>query len=292
MTLTREIIVRKAAVDDLDAVFPMIDRENWYWTKPEVASVLKKGRDHSLVAVLNDDIAGILFTLADGNFATWTHFIVKEKYRGAGIGGQLIACNLDELNRSCFETIDIIAVADKVDYYERCQFTATEEIQCYELAADKATGHGIGSGSNGCRSVDLHDLQKSGALQALEKRIDCSLRNFTGGLLYSNASPTVGYYEGNTLKGIMLTHWAPNDLELGPWFIQDITFQKAKEMLGFAAGLADGKNICISISSKNLLAKKLGESMGFTHTETLVRMVRSGEPIKAFTDNLVSIGKF
>jgi hypothetical protein len=217
---------------------------------------------------------------------------VNEKYRGAGIGGRLIARNLDELQGFGVETIDIIAVADKVDYYKRCDFNATEEILCYEQAADKAAGYRVRSASNGCRSVNLQDLQETGALQTLEKRIGCSLKNFTGGLLYSNASPAVGYYEGNILKGIVLTHQAPNDLELGPWLIQDISIQKAKEMLGYAIGLADGKNICISISSQNLLAKELGESMGFTHTETLVRMVRSDKPIKALTNNLVSIGKF
>ena len=59
--------------------------------------MLEKGHLHSLVAMRDDEIAGILFVLRNGNFATWTHLIVKENYRGMGIGSQLITRNLDEL---------------------------------------------------------------------------------------------------------------------------------------------------------------------------------------------------
>jgi len=30
MTLAKEIIIRKVTDDDLEDVFPMIDKENWY----------------------------------------------------------------------------------------------------------------------------------------------------------------------------------------------------------------------------------------------------------------------
>lgn len=101
-----------------------------------------------------------------------------------------------------------------------------------------------------------------------------------------------GFYEKEALRGIMVTHLAPNDIDLGPWFIRDITIEKAKQMLFYASGLEKNKNLCLSISSRNRLAKELVESEGFVHMETLVRMVRSEKPAHALNDNLVSIGKF
>ena len=84
MNAEKDIRIRKAADKDLEDVFPMIDRQNWYWTKPEVTHVLDIGREHSIVAMLYDKIVGILFVLKNAGFATWTHLIVKEKYRGTG----------------------------------------------------------------------------------------------------------------------------------------------------------------------------------------------------------------
>ena len=292
MSLANKIRIRKASVNDLEGTFPMIDQQNWYWTKPEVANVLEKGQHHSLVAMLGDDIAGILFALKNNGFATWTHLIVKEHYRNAGIGGQLIARNLEELSRSGVKDFDIIAVSNKVGYYKNFDFNATEEILCYERGADQAMAYGSRPASACCRAMDLHDLEETGALSMLESSTSCSLGQFTGGLVYNNTSPMIGLYEEEVLKGIMLTHLAPNDIELGPWFIQDITIEKAKQMLFYAFGLTKNKNTCLSISSRNRLVKDLVESEGFVHTETLVRMVRSEKAAHALNENLVSIGKF
>lgn len=292
MSLANKIRIRKASVNDLEGAFPMIDQQNWYWTKPEVASVLEKGQRHSLVAMLDDDIAGILFALKNNGFATWTHLIVKEHYRNAGIGGQLIARNLKELSRSGVKDFDIIAVSNKVGYYKNFGFNATEEILCYERAADQAMAYGSGPASGRCQRVNLHDLEKTGELRMLENSTNCSLGKFTGGIVYNNASPVIGFYEEEALRGIVLTHLAPNDIELGPWFIQDITIDKAKQMLFYASGLTKNKNICLSISSKNQLAKDLVDSEGFAFTESLTRMVRSEKAVHALNENLVSIGKF
>ena len=292
MNIANKIRIRKATTDDLEGAFPMIDQQNWYWTKPEVASVLEKGQHHSLVAMLGDDIAGILFALKNNGFATWTHLIVKEHYRNAGIGGQLIARNLEDLSRSGVKDFDIIAVSNKVGYYKNFDFNATEEILCYERAADQAMVYGSRPASACCRAVDLHDLKKTGALSMLESSTSCSLGQFTGGLVYNNTSPVIGLYEEEALKGIMVTHLAPNDIELGPWFIRDITIEKAKQMLVYASGLAENKNICLSISSKNQLAKDLVDSERFAFTERLTRMVRPEKAAQALNENLVSIGKF
>jgi len=292
MSLANNVRIRKASVNDLDDAFPMIDQQNWYWTKPEVASVLEKGQHHSLVAMLDDDIAGILFALKNNGYATWTHLIVKDRYQNAGIGGQLITRNLEELSRSGVNTFDIIAVSNKVDYYKKFDFSPTEEILCYEGAADQITAYESIPRSTCCRTVDLHDLEVAGALGMLEGGTSCSLGQFTGGIVYNNTSPVIGFYEEDALRGIMVTHLAPNDIELGPWLIQDITIEKAKQMLFFASGLTKNKNICLSISSGNQLVKELVESEGFVHTETLVRMVRSEKAAHALNENLVSIGKF
>lgn len=140
--------------------------------------------------------------------------------------------------------------------------------------------------------VSIPKLEENGALTTLEKHTGCSLGKFTGGLFYTDASPAVGYYQGSVLKGITLTHVAPNDIELGPWLIQDITIQKAHEMLQFTAGLTKGKNICVSISSKNELAKALIKSGEFVLTDKLARMVRPDKMCAPLIENLVCIGKF
>ncbi len=41
----------------------MIDKENWDWTLPEVERVLNTDKEHSIAAVLEGKIAGILFVL-------------------------------------------------------------------------------------------------------------------------------------------------------------------------------------------------------------------------------------
>jgi len=292
MSLAREVRIRKATIDDLEDAFPMIDQQNWYWTKPEVASVLEKGQHHSLVAMLEGDIAGILFALRKNSFATWTHLIVKEHYRNAGIGGQLIARNLKDLSRSGVKDFDIIAVSNKVDYYKKFDFDATEEILCYDRAADQAMANESNPTSTCCRAVDLHDLEETGALSMLESSTCCSLGQFTGGIVYNNTSPVIGFYEEEALRGIMVTHLASNDMELGPWFIKDITIEKAKQMLFYAFGLAKNKNLCLSISSRNQLAKDLVDTERFVFAERLTRMVRSKKAAHALNESLVSIGKF
>jgi len=287
-----DICIRKATGNDLEAVFPMIDRENWYWTELEVARVLKIGKTHSLVAVRNDEIVGILFVLRNTGFATWTHFIVKEEYRGSGIGRQLIEYNLDEFGQTGVEDVDIIAVSNKVDYYEKFGFHLTEEILCYEMKAVDSARSGSTGVSNHCRTVCIQEIQTTGALTALEKHTGCSLGTLTGGLFYDSTSPAVGYYEDSVLKGIMLTHVAPKDIDLGPWLMEDITPQIAHEMLWFTADLTKGKNIGVSISSENKLAKALVASEKFDLTDKLARMVRSIQVSGPLSENLVCIGKF
>ena len=67
------------------------------------------------MALLNDEIVGILFVLINAGLATWTHLIVEEKYRGTGIGRQLIEYNLNELSRAGVDEIDIIAIPIKLN---------------------------------------------------------------------------------------------------------------------------------------------------------------------------------
>jgi len=292
MRLANKIKIRHVIDSDLKEVFPLIDKENWYWTLSEVEHLLKIDKTHSVVAVLNNAIVGILFVLKKGSFAIWTHFIVKDKFRNTGIGIELIKYNFDDFSKSGVDVIDIIAVSNKVNFYKNFKFNKTEDILIYENNTINFSGEKSESDSIHCKRVNIKELEKNGSLETLEENTNCSLMKLTGGLVYDGVSPVIGYYEENVLKGIMLSHAVANYIDFGPWLIEDITMLKAKRMLLYSARLVKGKNISISISSENKLAKELVESAGFKLTEKLARMVRADKPISALHENLICIGKF
>ncbi len=289
--MTKKIRIRKIEDGDLVEIFPMIDKENWDWTLPEVERVLNTDKEHSIAAVLEGEIAGILFVLRNGDFAAWTHFIVQEKYRGMGIGGELMIHVFNELRAVGVDVIDIMAVTRFASMYADVGFIKTEEILVYGKTAASISVGKAGAGSNHCRVVRVEELEKTGAAKRLEEKTRCRLGELVGKLIFHDEFPAIGYFEGDALTGLMLSNVASNDVDIGPWLIRDVTMEKAMEMLRFAVGVFPGNEFFLCTSSENGLAKKLIESEGFRFDDRLDRMVRSARPAAGFKESLISIGK-
>ncbi len=290
--MTDKIRIRKVEDGDLAEIFPMIDKENWDWRLPEVERVLTTDKEHSIAAVLDGKIAGILFVLRNGDFAEWTHFIVKEKYRGMGIGGALMDHVFKELRAAGVDTIELMAVTRFASMYADVGFAPTEEILVHVKTAASISAGKADAGSNHCRVVKVEALEKTGAVKRLEEKTGCLLGEMVGKLIFHDEFPAIGYFEGDVLTGLMLSNVADNEVDIGPWLIQDVTMEKAMEMLRFAAGVFPGKKFYLCTSLENGIAKKLIESEGFQFDDRFVRMVRSDRPAAVLKDNLVSIGKF
>jgi len=292
MSIINQISIRSVMNEDLSEVFPMIDKENWDWTLPEIEQLFTLNQEHSVVAVLSNKIIGLLFALKKGRFASWTHFIVKDEFRGQGIGTILMNHVFDDLKKAGVNIVDIIAVNKFVPLYKKAGFEVLEDLQLYSKNNTRSVSKSQNNGVEHCRIVNLKELEETGALLELEKQTGCNLDEFEGKSVFGTLSPVIGFYKESKLEGILYTHVSAYGVDIGPWVIQDINIEKVKMMLHFAENLFKQKVISLSVSSKNSIITNLVIAEGFDYVEKMTHMVLGGGLKSTYSKALVSVGKF
>jgi predicted N-acetyltransferase YhbS len=293
MLVGSELRIRKMTMADLPTIFPLIDKERWDWKINEVERVLEADtEDLSIVALLGDQIAGLMTVVRSQDFAFWTHVIVKEENRNHGIGMTMMQHVFEELDEKRVNTIELIAASGAVPLYEKLGFIRTEEIVCY-LGESAPYSHSFDKQSlNGFQLIDLAELETKGQLETLSKKAGVDLNRILGKLIVENTAPVIGYFEENQLSGVMFTTVAEKNVELGPWLIDRPTPDAVLRMLYFAKDHFKNKSIDICVSDQNEMICNLIESEEFFKEISLVRMVKSNESIKAYPDRLIAVGKF
>ncbi len=292
MTGLNQIKIRKVLDEDLPEVFPMIDKEDWYWTMPEMEQLFKTDKKHSIVAILNNEIIGLLFAIKRGCFASWTHFIVKEEYRGIGVGAILMKHTVDDLKTVGVDVIDIIAIDKFVPLYKKAGFEVLEDLLLYSKKITHSVSEALNRKVGYCSVISLKELEESGTLLEFEKQMELDLNEFEGKSVFGGLSPIIGYYEDNILEGIMFSHISPYGVDIGPWVIQNITPDKIRSMLHYVESLFKNKEISLSISSKNRIVEDLVKAEGFNYVEKLTHMTLCRGSESAYSNMLVSVGKF
>lgn len=105
--------------EHVEAVAALCEREGWEsWTDRDRARrALSAAGATSLVAVEDGEVVGAAHAVSDGEISTYLGMLlVDSSHRGRGIGRTLVR---ELFSRAGFRRMDLLAVDEATDFYER-----------------------------------------------------------------------------------------------------------------------------------------------------------------------------
>ncbi|NHK30517.1 MAG: GNAT family N-acetyltransferase [Asgard group archaeon] len=113
-----------ANLDDLVSIFKIIDITGWGETIQDIENVLKNPNNTYVTVVdrISGEMVGITLAVSYGTIGFIGHVIVLPKYRGMGIGKELMIEAINHLQFSGCKTIKLDAVDKALSLYERVGF--------------------------------------------------------------------------------------------------------------------------------------------------------------------------
>jgi len=126
-----KIDLRTMTREDLPPVLELINKEGWEYEMIDVERILNIDPDDSIVAVAGDEVVGAISVTCHANRGILGHVLVKDGWRKAGIGKNMMAEVLMRLDASDIEIIELYSVPEAVEFYKKLGFRKISDMKIY-----------------------------------------------------------------------------------------------------------------------------------------------------------------
>jgi len=281
--------IRTMDDDDIPGVFHLIDLENWGWEEHEIRRMFGLDREGSLIAESSGEIVGLVTGIGFGATAFIVHLIVKSDWRQKRLGTHLMRAALGKFDRRDITNIELHANPEALDFYRRLGFSRVEEIAFYSRPVlDVPKGEGIGRKRIFESSVHMEEMS-----QILSEHTGHDEGDVSGALRVDPPDLVLAARIQSSVDGLLLGRIGCDLNGLGPWVLDSADVGKAHEMLSEALRRLPPKRVDIIVPSRNTVARKIVEQLGFeVVNDAIVRVSRSKYDTKRYPDSVYAIGHF
>lgn len=273
----------------LREVFSLIDRENWGWEFAEIQAIHRLDPGSSVVALDGREIVGLLTCIDYGSTAYMVHIIVREGWRGKGVGVRLVQEALDDLDSRGVSAVELDANPEAVDFYDQFSFRRIEGISfmvkdpphdAMHVAEDTASSFAW----LGPADIPAIAGTTSAAMGYRGDEVQRAMTKLPPDHALSSAGP-------GRPRDVIISRAAVALNAAGPWVMERPTAARAESMMQMLVSRMPPKRVDLLVpESCGPAAQALGACGFRSARDGIVRMARSAEPVRRFPSSVLAVG--
>ena len=273
-----KIDLRTMTREDLPPVLELINKEGWEYEMIDVERILNIDPDDSIVAVAGDEIVGAISVTCHANRGILGHVLVKDGWRKAGIGKNMMAEVLKRLDASDIEIIELYSVPEAVEFYKKLGFRKISDMKIYR---GNLKNRDVGVRSK----LVLRELTESDLPDVIEmdKRISGFDRsNVIEELMLPFLNSCIGLFEEGKLSGFALGRSADIEAEIGPWIMEKPNREDGMALIIATIKSLDNMKAFIYPPCENPLAISIVQNLDLEMKHLVHRFVRTKLDVQQF----------
>jgi GNAT superfamily N-acetyltransferase len=276
------IEVRTLQPTDLPEALRLEASEGWNQTEADWNRIQKLCPQGCFAALNRGTLVGTVTTVTYRRDLAWIGMmLVKQDYRGRGIGKRLMAASLDYCDKSGIRTVKLDATPAGRPLYERFGFTPEATVERWQGVADRGSEKGrelLGLSDSVRQALYKVDQQAFGSdrRELLDRLITDAC--FEPAAVADSSSPRFA------LAGFALARRGLRAFYAGP--IIAIDRSVAVALLDVLLARLHGQTVYFDLLVDSDGDTKAAKDRGFVKQRSLTRMYR-GQPISAGTSKLI-----
>jgi ribosomal protein S18 acetylase RimI-like enzyme len=257
--MEKEIKILEMTPQDIPFALSLTDHEKWGHQEVDFRRRIDLDPRGSFVAILNDEKVGIISSVMHGKYAFLGNLIIRDGFRGEGIGEQLMKHSIHYLLDKKTTSIELDGVLSAVSLYRRLGFRDKYLSMRFMRTPDNSNPPSTTMEKVNGKSIVAFDKRQTGL----------SRKNFLEGTMidYPNCSFTIG----NPISGYgMIKPRATGTYAIGPIIAND--FRSAKILLNQILIKFGDKPLSIGVPEQNHKMSQLLVEKGFQYRQPSLRM--------------------
>lgn len=282
------IRIARMSEPHLREVFSLIERENWGWEYSEIRQIHSLDPGSSVVAVDGKDVVGLVTCIDFGSLAFIIHVIVKDGWRGKGLGTRMMEQVLSGLDSRSVPLVELHANPEAVEFYDQFSFKRVEAVSFWA----KEPPHGCGAASRrGAAPVARPELDINGASEMLASSTGYVVGDIARALVAAPPDDVVCRMREGRATALLISRSGHDLYGAGPWLMERPTAVEAESMMRELLSRLSPKRIDLLVPESNATAEAALRSCGFsTLKKGIVRVARSSGQVEAFPESLLAVG--
>ncbi|MEW5747728.1 MAG: GNAT family N-acetyltransferase [Candidatus Thermoplasmatota archaeon] len=288
MVVAKGLHIVRMGEHHLGEVFSLIDRENWGWELAEIRAIHRLDPGSSVVALDGREVVGLLTCIDYGSTAFIVHIIVREGWRGKGVGVRMVQEALDDLDSRGISTVELDANPEAADFYDQFSFRRVEGVSfmvrdpphdALQVAADTASYAWLGPS-------DMPAVAEatSAAMGHRGDEVLAAMRKLPPDHALSSVGP-------GRPRDVIVSRAAVALNAAGPWVMERPTAARAESMMRTLVSGMPAKRVDLLVPASSEPAAQALGACGFRPArDGIVRMARSAEPVRRFPSSVLAVG--
>lgn len=262
------VTIRKMVKNDLEDCVKITESEEWDYGIGDFERLLYYEPDGCFVATYNNQIIGIITSIAYTHFAWIGNVIVNSQFRRRGIGKRLMETVHKYLFNKNIETLFLEATLKCVQFYRKLGYAPTGRtmklIGYPECRTWNATSSLLTKRVEVSELPDIYYLDKTYFGDDRSRVLKRMHHDFPD-MFY-------GVWFDGKLKGYIIAKSCLSMCEIGPWIVEPENDEIAEHLFQVITNNLEGHKVLISIPSTNEHSLNIVKKYGFEVTSRTVLM--------------------
>lgn len=260
------IAIRRMMPNDFAFAVSLTDGENWAYVEEDFERLLSYEPEGCFVAESEKQLVGIVTTTSYAQLGYIGNVIVEERFRGRGVGQQLVKNALKYLIGIGAKTVHLTSYLNTIRFYEKLGFESEFPISSMSVGTKRFgfLDHQVWKESDVDRILQLDRTYFGGDRSRIIRRM---MADFPDLLLTSKG----------TSFGYIATSCTEKSCEIGPLIVESGDVEAAERLLKGVLGVVSADLARIFVPHTNQSATELVKSLGFKEDFRTVRMFH-GQP--------------
>lgn len=273
----------------LREVFSLIEKENWGWEFDEIRRIHAVDSRTSVVAYDDDKLVGLVTGINYGSCAFIVHVIVREGWRGRGVGLRMMESVLADLDASGVSDVELHANPEAVEFYSQLGFSWVEHISFLSNTAPRLLAERSGPTAGRFSWLTPEDTRLIPG--ALSRAMGSREEEVVAALSKDPVHHALARVEEGTATAALLSRTGRDLNSMGPWVMDDPSESEAGSMMRAMLAAVPDKRVDLCVPGANSIAAAALGSCGFSLVKAgLVRLSRSSGPVAPFPRSLLAVG--
>jgi GNAT superfamily N-acetyltransferase len=256
--------VQKMSVDDFAFAVRLTDTMNWNLVEEDFQFMTDLEPEGCFIIWDESERIGVATTISYGKVGWLGNVIVREEYRGRGVGSLLVKHALDFLTKQDVEAIGLYAYQNKIPFYQRLGLEYDSDFIVLKGKPDSSS-----------EQVHQREASKNDEREIIDLDHFCftaSRRKLLTPILDESSNACYVTKEKGSIRGFVVAKVYPGMAEVGPLVCQRGCPDIAVDLLKAALNRVKGLEVVTCIPEKETIIRSTLMKRGFSEAFRVARM--------------------
>lgn len=234
--------------DDVEFAFSLTEAEEWYVAPEEFTAMVRYRPESIFICEIDGEPAGMVSAIPYDNFGFIGYLIVRQDYRGRGLGTHLMEFVMDHLWNHGVEVVLLEATKKAIPLYERLGFAKIVKSHRLRLHVHDSSVEIV---------QPMSDSSLKDVLKLDREHFGADRSYFLENLFNNNPGLCFTLENEGEIEGYIMGRGREEFIWIGPWIANPDHMSSAGLLVKRVAFEAEGRDLLMGVLESNQVALKI-----------------------------------